>query len=172
MSGHNVTQAVINSLVRAEFAAQEAHDQACTDRDAMLCALVAQVAYVPGVPATEDAVADFKDIASEYQAAWIALTKCDVLSSGRQWQRVCNRAGIVKPQTKEAIKKQELRAAKSAADKVNPKGAPVAPASGVDTAKRVINLTADDVHLIGLLHAKKYAQAHDFIRSVIEAKAA
>ena len=156
MKAVNATLDTIVSLARAEFCAVEEFDQAATDRDATLQALVQAIGYTPGVAATDEAVEEFAAIREAYVAAWLDVAKCEKISAERQFQRVVQRGGIIKPQSAAALKKQAERA-KAKADK------PATPKDGkgaekAEAAKGLV-LTAMEAHIIMLLRQHKIEQA-------------
>lgn len=169
----NATLKTIQALVSAEIMAQHSFDQAATDRDVILCGLVSSIGYVPGVPASTEAIEAFADIRTAYVDAWEAQAKCARISAERQFQRACERAGIVKPQSGEAIKKQAAReAAKSAqqaapakgAKLPNAKAAPKAGAGNAAAAAALVALSAAENEIIRLIRAGEFALVHAAIK--------
>lgn len=184
MQATNATLSAIVSLARSEHAANAAYDFAATDRDAELCALMAQIVFEPGKPASADAIEEYKAMQAawtgEYAARIIAeqgvkpdsdAGKAAGLAAQQAWSRVTRRCGIVKPQSAEAIRKQEVRKAKNEADKVNPKGKPESPADGAKAAEEAqLKLSAIEVHLIMLMRKGAYTQAAQCIADLAKAK--
>jgi len=175
----------VAALASAEFDASEAFDVLACDRDAQLLELVADINLPPaGVAATAEQIEQFSTIGSLYAEAWQARIlgwnpsadkKLAGLAAAQQWLRVYKRAGIVKPQSAEAIKKQAVRAAKAEADKVNPKGAPKAdepasPAEGAKAAGVVLEtLTNIEKHLLLALRAGQFAKAQNIVADMAKA---
>jgi len=170
----------VAALASAEFDASEAFDVLACDRDAQLLELVADINLPPaGVAATAEQIEQFGTIGSLYAEAWMARIlgwnptadkKLAGLAAAQQWLRVYKRAGIVKPQSAEAV-----RAAKAAADKVNPKGAPKAdepasPAEGAKAAGVVLEtLTNIEKHLLLALRAGQFAKAQNIVADMAKA---
>lgn len=168
----NATLETIVALVSAEFNAAEEFDAASIERDSVLVALVGAIDYALGQPASTEAVAEFGAIRTAYVDAWEAKAKCARISAEKQFQRVCNRAGIVKPQSGEALKKQAQReAAKQAAPASKGAQLPVAKpaksgAAESATAAVMIALSATENEIIRLIRAGEFALVHAKIKSL------
>ena len=164
----------IRALAYAEFQAFNEFDQAATDRDATLTAIVRAIDYIPGTPASADAVGEFAAVREAYAVGYMESASCDRLAAERAFQRVVVRAGIVKPQTAEAMRKQAVRDAAKSADKANPAGQPVSPSKAIDgtaAAKSVkLELSSIEVHLVNMLRAGKFTQAASLIAEMASAK--
>lgn len=171
----NETLDVIARIVAEEMDALESFDAATLDRDGELQALVGAIEYVPGQPASADAVDEFAAIRIAYVDSWEARAKCARISAEKQFQRVCARAGIVKPQTGEALKKQAQReAAKQAAPASKgaqlPTAKPTTPvksnAGETATAAVMIALSVTENEIIRLIRAGEFALVHAKIKSM------
>ena len=167
----NATSAAIKSIVAAEYKAMQSFEDGAIDRDSALCALVGAIDYVPGKPASVDAVADFAALRIEYVEDWVKLAKCERISAERQFQRVITRAQIVKPQSVEAIKKQASREAAKPSTSAKPgaktptaKGAKVG-AADVAAASVMVALTAVENEIIRLFRKGEFALLHAKIKS-------
>ena len=155
----NVTEQVIKASAELEVSAERAYYESTEQSDGNMAALLAAIGHEAGKPATKDQCDQWKDIASLWIDTYAKARGCDVLAAGRAWSRVVTRIGAVKPQTKEALHKVEVRQAAKAADKVNPKGNPdvVTPAKAADAVQAVqAQLSKIELHLIALIRAKKF----------------
>ena len=115
--------------------------------------------------------ADFDALRDAFITGYVKGRGCQSTSAASRFAEFWKTTGLPKPQTAEAARKAELRAAKAKADKVNPAGNPAdaiqAPTAGEAAAGDIgTKLAAADVHLISLIHRKLWAQAHEFIRSL------
>ena len=171
MKTENATIAAIKSIVAAEYKAMQSFEDGAIDRDSALCALVGAIDYVPGKPASADAIADFAALRTEYVDDWVNLAKCERISGERQFQRVVYRAQIVKPQSAEAIKKQATREsakpvtpAKTGAKTPTAKGAKVG-AADVAAASVMVALTEVENEIVRLFRNGEFALLHAKIKS-------
>jgi uncharacterized protein (DUF2267 family) len=165
----NETVAAIRDIARAEFMALESFEDRAQDRDATLCALVAQIDYTPGHAASEDAVAEWVAIRTEWVKAYQEAAGCAEDSAGRAFTRVVNRAGIVRPQSADALRKQAARDAKKGTADKGGKADPKAGAGDAAAKAVKLELSKIEVHLINMLRAGKFTQAAQVVADMATA---
>jgi DNA/RNA-binding domain of Phe-tRNA-synthetase-like protein len=176
----NLVSEVIIASAQAEYRAECAMLEATEVSDSAMAALLAACNPEPGKPASEADIEQWKAIAEEWQHAYGTASKCDALASSRAWQRMVRRIGAEKPQSAEALRKAATRAAKSSADKVNPKGnadkdaapaQPAAPIDGKDAAHSVqAFLSSMEAHLVQLVRSGQFAKAAILVNDMAKAK--